>query len=312
VSDSREDSDEDFDQRVWDAGNHPAFHYLDMLADRERMRVYRQAIEAVVQPGDVVADLGTGLGVLALMALNAGASYVYAIDLRPASLWLARKLAGANSTADRIRFIRADVRTVSLERRVDVIVNELVGNFGTDEGIHESVKSFAARNLVPGGRIVPERLRTQLVPVEYGRDFHGVFRADNEGLDLRPALHVRYAPRAILYTLRDPPKELAPPATVEEIHFSSEMPNERNMEVALQFSVDTPGSLQGFVGSFDCTLAPGIELTTWPASPSSHWQHWHWPVIPPVEVDVGDSLSGRLRMRVDPSGTMAWVFDWER
>ena len=70
----------DFDSLVWTAGNHPAVHYQDMLSDHERMRRYRQAIEAVVRPGDVVADLGTGLGVLALMAVRAGASFVYAID----------------------------------------------------------------------------------------------------------------------------------------------------------------------------------------------------------------------------------------
>ncbi len=317
MSDSREslgqDFDgEDFDSMVWDDGNHPAAQYLDMLADRERMRVYREAIEAVVRPGDVVAVLGTGLGVLALMALNAGASFVYAIDAKPASLWLARKIAGANDTAGRIQFIHGDVRTIELERRVDVVVNELVGNFGTDEGIHESVQVFAEKNLLPGGRIVPERLRTQLVPVEYGGGFYGVFRGDNEGLDLRPALDVRYAPRAILHTLRDPPKELAPPAQVEEIQFFSSMTGQRNMEVRLEFTVNVAGSLQGFVGSFDCRLAPGIELTTWPASPTSHWEHWHWPVIPPVSVSVGDRLSGRLRMRIDQSDTMAWVFNWER
>jgi hypothetical protein len=84
------------------------------------------------------------------------------------------------------------------------------------------------------------------------------------------------------------------------------------MEVRLEFTVNVAGSLQGFVGYFDCTLAPGIELTTWPASPTSHWQHWHWPVIPPVSVSKGDRLSVRLRMRIDQSDTMAWVFNWER
>jgi predicted RNA methylase len=36
-----------------------------MLSDRIRMQAYRQAIHAMVREGDVVADLGTGTGILA-------------------------------------------------------------------------------------------------------------------------------------------------------------------------------------------------------------------------------------------------------
>ena len=43
---------------------------------------YRDAISRVVGPGDVVADLGTELGVLALMAAQAGAKRIHAIDNR--------------------------------------------------------------------------------------------------------------------------------------------------------------------------------------------------------------------------------------
>ena len=306
-----DDSEADFEAWVWDAGSHPAILYQDMLADRERMRVYREAIEAAVRPGDIVADLGTGLGVLALMAVRAGAEQVYAIDLKPASIWLAKRIAAANGVIDRVRFIQGDVRSISLERPVDVIVNELIGNFGTDEGIHESVRAFATRNLAPGGRIVPERLETRLVPVEYGPDYRGVFGEDNEGIDLRPALQLPYTPRPELYTLRQAPTELARPAPVEDIEFAPAMRGDRRMEVPLQFEVDRPGSLQGFVGSFRCTLVPGLVLDTWPAYPGCHWHHWHWPVLPPVTVAPGDRLAGRLRMRVDPSGAMGWALEWE-
>ena len=258
------DFGDEFESLVWDQGNHPALHYQDMLSDHERMRGYRRAIEAIVRPGDVVADLGTGLGVLALMALRAGASLVYAIDLKPASLWLAEKIVRANGAADRVRLILGDARVVALEQPVDVIVNELIGNFGTDEGIYESVRAFAARNLAPGGRIAPDRLRTWLVPVEYGRDFRGVFRTNNEGLDLSPALSIPYRAQATLHTLREAPKPLAKPAPVEDVEFSGDMPERSRLEVNLPFEVETPGLLQGFVGYFDARLAPGYELTTWP------------------------------------------------
>jgi protein arginine N-methyltransferase 1 len=305
-------SREDYDSRVWDDASHPGFFYQDMLSDSDRMRRYREAIEEVVCPGDVVADLGTGLGVLALMAVRAGAALVYAIDLKPASLWLARKIVEANGAADRVRLIEGDIREVELEQPVDVIVNELIGNFGTDEGIYESVRTFAARNLAPEGRIVPERLRTWLVPVEYGRDFRGAFRKDNEGLDLSPALAIPYRSQPTLHTLRDMPKQLASPACVENVTFSGAMPERPRVEIDLDFEVQASGVLQGFVGYFDSTLVSGNDISMWPPDSTCHWQHWHWPLQPPVPVSEADRLTATLRIRIEPSGARGWDLQWRR
>src|SRR6185503_9679007 len=51
-----------------------------MLADRVRVDAYASAIRAVVKPGDLVLDLGTGTGILAFLACEAGARHVFAID----------------------------------------------------------------------------------------------------------------------------------------------------------------------------------------------------------------------------------------
>ena len=56
------------------------FHEL-MLRDYIRMVAYEKAIKEAVKPGMVVADLGTGTGILALWALEAGAEKVYGIDV---------------------------------------------------------------------------------------------------------------------------------------------------------------------------------------------------------------------------------------
>ena len=51
-----------------------------MLHDERRTNDYLAALRAAVRPDDVVLDIGTGSGVLALAAARAGARCVYAIE----------------------------------------------------------------------------------------------------------------------------------------------------------------------------------------------------------------------------------------
>ena len=125
--------------------SHPALHYERMIGDQPRMDAYQRAISQNVKAGDIVADLGTGLGVLAIMSAQAGAKKVYAIDLNPNSIWMAKQIAEQNGVADKIEFISANAQELQLPEKVDVIVNELVGEFGNEEGIVETVSKFAKK-----------------------------------------------------------------------------------------------------------------------------------------------------------------------
>ncbi|MCB1869196.1 MAG: 50S ribosomal protein L11 methyltransferase [Gammaproteobacteria bacterium] len=289
--------------------NHPALHYQQMLADHLRMQRYRQAIVQTVRKGDLVADLGTGLGVLALMAVQAGARRVYAVDNRPNAIWMAERILRSNPGGDRVTLLNADARSVQLDEPVDLIVNELIGDFGTDENIHECVSAFADRNLNSAGSVLPGSLQTYLVPVEYGDEFRGIWRQDYFGLDLRAGMQYGCREQAVMYNLREQPKELAAPGLVENIRFGRDMPS-RTRPVNLTFEITRSGRLQGFVGYFSATLSDGIVISNYPCYPTCHWENWHWPVTPPVDLEPGRSIAVSLDLQPNMVAS-GWRMEWE-
>src|SRR5436309_9370770 len=162
--------------------------HREYLADAVRVSAFRQAIEEVVTPGDVVLDLGAGTGILGLMACRVGAKRVYAVDEGPI-IGLAREIAWANGFQDRINHIKGLSTRVELPERVDVVLADQIGRFGLESGILEYFADARARFLKPGGVMVPGELALVVAPVECRElservEFWGRGPA---GYDFRPA-----------------------------------------------------------------------------------------------------------------------------
>ncbi|PYJ79683.1 MAG: hypothetical protein DME69_03705 [Verrucomicrobia bacterium] len=101
------------------------FH-ASMLNDRRRTSSYLASIRDVVKPGDIVVDIGTGTGILAIAAVHAGARHVYAIEEARIAR-VARALFEANGMTDPITLIRGRSTEVRLPQRADVLICELIG-----------------------------------------------------------------------------------------------------------------------------------------------------------------------------------------
>jgi len=93
--------------------------YYMMMSDPVRLQAYRTAIRKVVKPGDVVLDLGAGVGFLSFLALQAGASKVYAVEQRDA-IKLAREVALLNCFDNRVEFIPKNSKDVELKEKVPI------------------------------------------------------------------------------------------------------------------------------------------------------------------------------------------------
>lgn len=99
---------------------------FDCLIDEERTNAFAKAISATVRPGDVVVDMGTGSGVLAMLVARAGAKKVYAIEIDQSNIATLGAVFRANGLDDRIVLVQGDVCKIDLPEKVDVIIGEMI------------------------------------------------------------------------------------------------------------------------------------------------------------------------------------------
>jgi ribosomal protein L11 methylase PrmA len=86
-------------------------------------RAVLRALGDLLRPGDRVADVGTGTGILALYALHRGAASVDAVDIDPIAVAVARRNARRAGVADRLRISLGS--TERLSDGYDVVVASL-------------------------------------------------------------------------------------------------------------------------------------------------------------------------------------------
>ena len=272
--------------------------HADMLYAGERVEKYSEAIRRTVKPGDVVADIGTGTGLLALLCLHAGASRVHAIERSSAIQW-ARMLAERNGLSERIVFHNADSRQVWLPEKADVIVSELIGHAAFEEDMIECVMDAKRRFLASSGSIIPRSVRLRVAPVaetEVYREWIDRWEPV-QGLDLSV---LRDHAARVCYVTHLPPRELlSEPRTFFEADFTEDtIPS---LVGSRTFRIFRSGEVTGLGLWFEASLAPGVWLSSGPWT-RTHWEQCFAPVPEPVRVSSGDQLRVSLDMRGDGCG----------
>jgi precorrin-6B methylase 2 len=258
--------------------------YAAMLRDRVRLARYRAAIDAVVRPGSVVADVGAGIGVLSLFAARAGARKVYAVERAPGIADLARRIIAANGLEAVIEVIVGDARTITLPRPADIVVAELMGNAGVDEQIQSILGRFCADNLAPEGRVVPERVRCLVAASDHTPLSAGLASPVLADFDLSPA----EAQHGGLFFHHHPISDarLSPTAILDEVGFPGASPTPID-PVSTTLTIERAGELRSLLIWFEADLAPGLTLTNPPEEMRENWLVGRWEFPRPIPVEPG-------------------------
>jgi type II protein arginine methyltransferase len=129
--------------------------------DHARNAAYDAALRRAVTPASRVLEIGTGTGLLAMMAARAGAAAVVTCEVVPAIAEKAVEIVARNGYANRIRVIAKPSDRLDAEAdmggRADILVSEIVSNNFLSEGVLPAHERAVRDLLKPGARVMPAR-----------------------------------------------------------------------------------------------------------------------------------------------------------
>ncbi|XP_017679943.1 PREDICTED: protein arginine N-methyltransferase 7 [Lepidothrix coronata] len=155
--------------------------YADMLHDKDRNVKYYQGIRAAVsrvkERGDkaIVLDIGTGTGLLAMMAASAGADFCYAVEVFRPMANAAVKIVEKNGFSDKIKVINKHSTEVTvgpdgdMECRANILVTELFDTELIGEGALPTYEHAHKYLVQEGCEAVPHRATVYVQLVESKR-----------------------------------------------------------------------------------------------------------------------------------------------
>ncbi|XP_029993197.1 protein arginine N-methyltransferase 7 [Sphaeramia orbicularis] len=296
--------------------------YADMLHDHDRNQKYYQGIRAAVSRVKargvkvIVLDIGTGTGLLSMMAVSAGADLCYAVEVFKPMADAAQNIVKKNGFSNKIKIINKHSTDVTvgpdgdMQMKANVLITELFDTELIGEGALPSYEHAHLHLVQEGCEAVPHRatVYAQLVESELLWSWAQLQPIEVDGARLAPPPAVGICAGAhsvcdIQLSQVSPQSftALGPLCTMFSVDFSKPV-SSALQSYSAQFVAQSSGRAQVVLswwdldmdpsGSIVCTMAPSW---TYQEPKTAPWRdHWMQSVyFLPVEsrVTEGEELS---------------------
>lgn len=276
----------------------PGWH-LPMLADQRRNDAFEQAIKAVVKPGDVVLDIGTGSGLLALMAAREGAKHVYACESEPVVAELAREIVALNGFTHKVTILEKHSTDLvigeDLPEKVDVMITEIFDRAVVGEGALPTINHAWRELMKPDARSLPIRavLYGVLTECPHLHRFHHI--ETSNGFDLSPmnilAQPLTYKDAMLGLEESEDHRVLSETFVIQDFDFTTapalRFRNRQDVEIK------KAGTADSVLMWFELHLTDDIVFSTQQPKLHNHWRHASQILLETQDCNVGDKLNLR-------------------
>ena len=284
-------------------------HQQNMLQDHVRTGTYQRAVmENKADFKDkVVVDVGTGTGLLALFAAQAGARKVYAVEASNMAD-KAKQIVAANGFEDVVEVIKGKIEEIDLPEKVDLIISEPMGFMLLHERMLEVFALAREKWGKPNCKMFPTTGTIYIAPFcdrdvyqertdgasfwdqsVYGVSLHALETKAREQLFAQPV--VGYFSPDILLT--------GPGGAAQHtIDFSTCTSKELELcEYPFEWTIAKTELMHGYACWFDVKFFGSeamICLTTSPRSEGTHWYQSRCLFQKPLAVNEGQKIRGTL------------------
>ncbi len=272
----------------------PRWH-VPMMNDVPRNSAYFAALESAIEPGSLVFEIGTGSGLLAMMAARLGAGCVVTCEAEPLMAATAARIVSENGCGTTVkvlakRSLDVDVGT-DLPRKADILVSEIFSSELIGEYVLQSIADAKHRLLKPHGRVIPAA-GSIMIALFGGNSIGRYLRAeDSFGFDLRHFNSI--VPRKRLLDKSGLEVDLMS-EDIEAFRFEFETDSTYPGEARiLRIPVKSPGRCHGVLQWIRLQMDPGRVYENHPANKAqgSHWQLCAFAFPQPVEVAPGQVVA---------------------
>jgi type II protein arginine methyltransferase len=276
----------------------PRWHFA-MLNDHERNDALAVALERQITPGSRVLDIGSGTGLLAMMAIRAGAAHVTSCETNPVMAEIAREIVAGHGLSDMISVVpkRSTDLVVGrdLDAPVDFIVSEIVDCGLIGEGILPTISHAREHLLTPGGTMLPRsaRLLGCLVDSPVVSSLNRTATAG--GFDVRQMNVVATQGHFPVRLETWPHRVISDVVELASFDFVDGPLVDGSSDVTL--SITDRGAADGLVAWFEMDLGAGVVIRNSPDNVRSHWMQALVPFGDPLDVSAGEGVALTLTWR---------------
>jgi SAM-dependent methyltransferase len=276
----------------------PRWHFA-MLNDRSRNELFEVALQRRMRPGCSVLDIGSGTGLLAMMAVRAGAGHVTTCEVNPLLAELSRQVIAEHGMSEQITVVAKRSTDLvigdDLAAPVDMLISEIVDCGLIGEGLLPTVSHAREHLLAPDGAMLPVRARLIGCIVESTAIASLNAVAEAGGYDVR-LLNRFSTPGHFPVRLETWPHALlSEPVQLLELDLERDSLDDGAIRVELD--PRDHGSAHGLVAWFELDLGADVVVCNAPSVAGSHWMQAFIPWTSRLDVTPGEPVAIDLAWR---------------
>ena len=268
----------------------PSWH-VPMMNEHKRNDAYYRALKAAITPAANVFEIGTGSGLLAMMAAKLGAKRVTTCEAEPVIADVAQQIVADNGYESIVTVIPKRSGDINVgedfPEKADILVSEILSSELLGEHVLPSIEDAKRRFLKPGGTVIPARASI-MVALFGGGDVGKHFVVDDAyGFNLQRFNTI--ALKKLIVSRSDLNIELlTDDITVFDFDFTSDayfQPETKKLRVPIK----SGGLCFGFIQWIRMQMNQEVTYENHPSEKSivSGWQHCAYVLPKPISVEQG-------------------------